>query len=223
VRRSFSERGGPDVVKFVDDTLPFGTTDYSVPVQKLKDANVDLLVSCLDVNGTINLGREGKKQGLEAPMYVRNGYEVANVQANAEALEGAYLGHFFAPIEYEPASKGMADFKEWIAKVDGAAPGEQTLVGWLNADLFYRALVAAGPEFTRSSVVAAANQITDWNGDGIVHGFDWTKAHDQAPDPWCTAYVQVKAGKFVPVFTEPGKPFVCFPLTGPIPEEPVRA
>jgi ABC-type branched-subunit amino acid transport system substrate-binding protein len=203
-------------VTYVDDTVPLGNTDYTVQVQRMKDEGIDFAVSCLDANGAISLSREMKKQQVRTNLFVQN-YESDVLTNFSDVLEGAYVFTTVAPTETEPPPPGLVDYKKWIAGIPGAKVGEQSIVGWVNAELFYEGLVAAGPEFTQQSVVDAINQFTDWDANGVVPPVNWTTGHVQAPDPLCEATVRVQGGKFVPVFGDPGKPFTCLGLQGELP------
>jgi hypothetical protein len=60
-------------------------------------------------------------------------------------------------------------------------------------------------------VINATNKITDFTAGGILPPQNCTEAHGPVTDgPVCAAYIHVENGEFVPVFGEPGKPFVCF-------------
>jgi hypothetical protein len=111
----------------------------------------------------------------------------------------------------------MGDFLDQMKK-SGKAPTEVALVGWINADLAYQGLKAAGPSFTRQSVIDATNKMTAYSAGGLVNPIDWTRQHEPwtAADPVthnspneCTALVQVKNGKFVLVGNK-DKPFNCW-------------
>jgi ABC-type branched-subunit amino acid transport system substrate-binding protein len=221
VQHAFDVAGGPPIT-YVDDAISIGATDYTVQVNKMKAQQTDFVVMCTDVNSAVNLGRELKKQDVKIPMFLQNAYEHEMLEKFSAELEGSYVTTTFAPLESDPLPPGLARYKEWIAQVPGAKLGEQSATGWLNADLFYRGLVAAGPEFTRRSVIEATNQMTDWNADGAIPSVNWTFAHDRWPEVYCDALSRVKDGRFVPAYTEPGKPFLCFPLEQPLPANPER-
>jgi hypothetical protein len=101
----------------------------------------------------------------------------------------------------------------------GTTLSELAMVGWINADLAFQGLLAAGPEFDRQSVIDATNQLTAFDAGGLINPVDWTRQHTP-PTPEdrvtngnaqeCLAVVQVEAGTFVPV-SEPDKPFLCWP------------
>jgi branched-chain amino acid transport system substrate-binding protein len=219
MQKAFEKSGSPAQIAFTDDTIPFGATDYTVQVQKMKDAGVDFAFMCIDSNGAVALGKELVKQQVKIPLMLSNAYEPDVAEKYGDVLDGAYVLTAFPTLETNPAPTGIQEFKEWTSKVPGAKLGEQSITGWMNADLFYRALAAAGPEFTRASVIASANQITDWNADGLAPHIDWTKAHDQTPNPYCFTVSLIKDKAFVPQFAEPGKPFVCIDIN----QTPIQA
>src|SRR6266511_255748 len=88
---------------------------------------------------------------------------------------------------------------------------ENALTGWINADLFYQGLKAAGPDFTRQKVVDAINQMTDYTASGLLGGIDWQTAHSQQAPNSCIVLSKIENGTFVPSFGQPGKPFACYP------------
>jgi hypothetical protein len=106
----------------------------------------------------------------------------------------------------------MQLYESQLAKLyPGTAPGEESLYGWVVADLFVKGLKLAGPNPTRSAVVSQLNTFTHWTGDGLIPAVDWTKQHTSQSDNLdCIAAVQVQHGKFVPVYGTPDSPFTCF-------------
>ena len=197
-------------VVFLDKSLQFGNPDYSAQVAKMKDAGVDYVITCIDGNGTVNLAREMKKQGLDAVQILPNAYDHNLISKNADLLDGYYSFTPFAPFETKPKPQGLKLYEQWIKKT-GGAQNEHSLDGWLNADLFVTGLKAAGPDFTQQKVVDAINKLTDYRASGLLPGVDWTVAHQK--DPACYSVMKIVDGGFKPVFGKPGKPFVCLPDT----------
>ena len=208
VRESFSKWPSAEIV-YDDASVPFGATDLSVTVQKMKDAGVDMVMTCLDTNGVVTLAKEMKRQGVQATQFLQNGYDYDLLAKFGDLFEGSWVLIGFTPFEATQPPPGLQDYFTWIDKVPGAERGELSLTGWLNADLLYRGLVAAGPEFTRDKVVAAINQMKDWDADGITVGTNWTTAHTTEGSPSCFAAVRIEHSTFVPQTGEPGKPFLC--------------
>jgi branched-chain amino acid transport system substrate-binding protein len=195
-------------VVFSDTSLSFGSPDYTAQVSQMKDKGVDYIITCLDGNGVVSLSKEMQKQGLDAKQILANGYNHDFIEKNAQFLDGYYLFTPFAPFETTPKPAGLKLYQQWIKKTGGAAT-ENSLSGWLNADLFVQGLKAAGPDFTRQKVIDSINKMTDYKAGGLLPGVDWTKAHET--DPTCYAMNKIVNGTFKPVFGQPGKPFLCFP------------
>ena len=209
-----------------DRTLPFSSaTDFSADVKKMKDAGVDLVTTCMDQNGVLGVTREMKKQGLDAQQYLPNAYDHDFMNSYGDLFEGAYVRTRFAPFETSPQPPGLKLFDKWMKKT-GKKEVEISYVGWIDADMFVTGLKAAGPNFTRQKVIDELNKLTNYNADGILPGLDWTKQHgdphlDQykTPDD-CFAMTKIVNKKFEPVFTTPGKPFICFPDSSRAPTVP---
>jgi ABC-type branched-subunit amino acid transport system substrate-binding protein len=205
-------------VVFADKSIVFGSPDYTSQVAEMKKQDVDLVMSCIDGNGAVNLAREMQKQQLDAIQVLPNLYNHELVSENADVLEGDYLFTQFAPFETKPKPEGLKLYEKWIKETDGRTD-ENSMVGWINADQFVEGLKAAGPDFTQEKVVDAINAETDFTAKGLLAGVDWTTAHENEYD--CYAVLQVKDGKFKPVFGEKGKPFSCFdPTAKKVPAKP---
>ena len=194
-------------VAFEDASLQFGTADFSAQVAQMKDADVNFVISCIDFNGNLNMIREMKRQGLDAIQAFPNAYEHDFVEENQEFLNGNYLFTLFAPLETKPAPQGVKLYKKWLKRT-GGEQSENTIFGWLNADLFVEGLKAAGPDFTRQKVIDAINAMDNYTAKGFLAGVDWTTAHENDYD--CYAMMKIVDGKFKPVYGKAGKPFTCF-------------
>lgn len=206
----YGDEAGASVV-FKDSSLSYGTTDFSVQVAKMKDAGVDMVVTCIDTNGVVGLAKELKKQDVKAIQYLPNAYDQELLDEYGDLFEGSYLYTSFLPLESDEPSQGMKDYRKWIEKAGGEV-GENSLVGWLNAALFVEGLRKAGPDFTRQKVIDAINSETDWTADGLLSGVDWTESHTQRTNISCSATLKVVDSKFQPVEGPGGTPFVCFDL-----------
>jgi branched-chain amino acid transport system substrate-binding protein len=195
-------------IVFDDQSLAFGTPDYSAQVSQMVDKGVQMVIPCIDFNGAVNLKKEMLKQGLTATMVLPNAYNFDAIHKNAQFLNGSYVITFFAPLETRPKPPGVKLFEQWMKKTKGEIT-ENAIYGWINADQFVAGLKAAGPNFTRQKVIDAINKMTDYNANGFLPPVNWTTAHQQRQP--CSALLKVVDGKFQPVFGKPGKPFICFP------------
>src|SRR5262249_32306802 len=209
VQASFKKYQGASLV-FVDSSLSFGVTDLTGDVSEMKSKNVDLVTTCMDNNGTLTLAKEMRKQGLNAPQYLPNAYNQKFMQTNAQFYDGSYVLTFFTPFEVKHQPPGLKLFLKW-AKKSGSPENENALAGWINADLFYQGLKAAGPDFTRQKVIDAINKMTDYTAGGILGGINWQIQHTGENSPTCQVISKVHNGTFVPSFGTVNQPFVCFP------------
>jgi ABC-type branched-subunit amino acid transport system substrate-binding protein len=218
VKAGFEKWPTAEVV-FEDTALGYGVTDFSVQVGKMKDAGVDFVATCMDTNGVVNLQRELDKQDVDVTQQLPQAYNPEIIESFGDLFEGAYVLPWFTPFESADRVPALDKYVEWIDKV-GGVKDEISVAGWLNADLLYKGLVASGPEFTQQSVIDAINQMK-WDADGMIPGVDWSIGHDSDPPELCYNVVKIEGGKFVPLYQEPGKPFICFDRDSPtLPEQP---
>lgn len=222
VKKSF-QKWPTAKIAYDDSTVAFGSTDLSVQVSKMKEADVNLVLTCIDTNGAITLAKEMQKQGLKATEYLPNGYDYDLLNSFGDVMEGSIVGVQFTPFEFTPQPKAETDYINWIAKVPGGKKGEISLAGWMSAQLFVEGLKMSGPEFSREKVVSQLNTLTNWTADGINSGVNWTVEHTQVAPDSCFAMLKVQNKQFVPQYTEPGKPFICIPNdSATIPDNPQR-
>jgi branched-chain amino acid transport system substrate-binding protein len=207
----YGPRIGAKVV-YTDQTLQFQQKDLSVQVQKMKDAGVDFVATCMDTNGVVILAKEMKKQRLDAKQSLPNAYDHEFLDEFGDLFEGSFVRTDFASFEL-PENEQPEGEKLYLQQMDkeGFTPSENSVAGWLNADLFVAGLKKAGPNFSQQKVIDAINSMKDYNADGFISGVDWTTAHYQESDEQhiCQFFSVIEDGKFVPKYSKPGKPFVC--------------
>ncbi|WP_420433955.1 ABC transporter substrate-binding protein [Candidatus Poriferisocius sp.] len=213
----YSAEAGGMTVEFFDTSIEFGLAGGVAPqVSEMKDNGVDFIFTCLDLNGMRTIAQELVKQDYrdQVTMYHPNTYNHEFVAANADLFEGDLVFVQFVPFEAEIDSELQRRFFEYT---EGLKLEEQTIVGWLNAHLFYDGLLAAGPEFDRASLMEAVRSFEDYSHDGLTNPIDWNR---QIPLPndnidadyeyRCVNGVQVQDGAFVQWTGEPGEPWVCW-------------
>jgi ABC-type branched-subunit amino acid transport system substrate-binding protein len=230
------ERYGADLgveIAYVNDDLAFGLPNGIGPeVTAMKDAGVDFIAGCIDLNGMKTLGQELERQGMldQVTMYHSNTYDQNFVNEAGGLFEGDYVQVAFRPFEADAGASQMGAFLEWMGK-SGYAVNELAVNGWINADLAYQGVLAAGSQFDRASVIAATNTFTEYTAGGLTQPIDFTRQHvppadDDAglaangPKHDCIAVVQVIDGEFVLV-GDPAKPWTCWPGATSAWSEPV--
>jgi ABC-type branched-subunit amino acid transport system substrate-binding protein len=214
----YSDETGQEV-GYTNNDLAFGLPNGIGPeVTAMKEAGVDYIMGCLDLNGMKALAQELERQGMgDVPMYHPNTYDQAFVEEAGELFEGDIVGVSFRPFEADPGDSQLADFQEWMDETGGQV-SELAMIGWINADLAYEGLVAAGDGFDRQAVIDATNQMTDFTAGGLIPPVDWTRQHEpptledpatHGPAYDCASLVQVHDGAFELV-NDDATPWVCF-------------
>ncbi len=219
IEKYSSDIGGTEVA-YVNDDLAFGLPNGIGPeVSAMKDAGVDLVLACIDLNGMKSLAQELQRQGMEdVVLQHSNTYDQTFVTQANGLFDGDYVQVQFRPFEADSAGSNLDTYKEWMEK-NNSPLTEIAMVGWINADLAYTGLAAAGADLSRQGVVDATNKITDYTASGLVSAIDWTRQHEaptqddpgtNGPAQDCTAFVKVENGQFV-VVGDPEKPWSCWP------------
>src|SRR5579863_6360774 len=211
-------------VSFTDLNLVYGG-DPSPDVLQMKQKNVDMLFTCLDVNGNVAFARAISQNGLTMKQVWFNGYDRGTLAQYASIMNGVYFGLEHVPFESALAQPGLyPGLDTYIKEMQRYQPkytyDEVAMDGWMAADQFVTGLKAVGRNLTQKKVVAAINKETAYNGAGLTTPVNWTTAHTTAMPPYCQADVQVVNGHFVPAFVQPnGQVFTCFDLrsTTPVP------
>jgi substrate-binding family protein len=214
----YAEDTGQELA-YSNDDLAFGLPNGIGPeVTAMKNAGVDFVTTCLDLNGMKTLAQELERQGMgDVPMLHPNTYDQAFVEEAGDLFEGDLVQVSFRPFEADAGNSALSDYLEWMEET-GAEPSEVAMVGWINADLAYQGIVAAGEDFDRAGVIEATNQMTDYSAGGLINPIDWSRQHEAWTDDdpathgyahECVSYVQVRDSEFEPVGDE-SKPWSCW-------------
>ena len=204
-------------VAFYDDTIPFAG-DVAADVANMKQAGVQLVLTCMDNNETLKLQKEMKKQQLGAVQIMPNSYDQKWLKENGALFEGSLVATLYVPKEAQPMSPATKEFYDNIGLPEDKI-AEITEVGWIMAKMFVDGLKGAGPEFTQQKLVDYLNTQSSWSGGGLVQPLDWTKGR---PDPQtnpsargqlqCQPVMEIKGGKFVMFQDVAGKPWTCLDI-----------
>jgi hypothetical protein len=203
---------------YTNDDLDYGLPNGIAPeVTAMKQAGVDFISTCIDLNGMKTLAQELARQDMDdVVLYHPNSYDQGFISEGGDLFEGDVVSVQFRPFEADAEGNGLEQFEKWMAERD-SEPSELAMVGWINAAMAFDSLLAAGPEFDRASVVASFNAVEDYTADGLLEPIDWTVAHtpytaddpEAAEDPTCGAFVRVADGAFE-MFTTPDEPWLCW-------------
>ena len=204
-------------VAYFNDNMAYGLPNGIGPeVTQMIDADVDFIATCMDLNAMLTLAQELERQGVrdQITMLHPNSYNQEFVAAAGDLFDGDYALLVFAAFEYDVDSPLRHAYDQWVPANRGPV-AEQTLVGWINADLFVTGLLEAGPEFGRQSIIDSLNTIT-YGADGLINPIDWSRQHtavepgvdDHAYALECVSSVRIEGGGFVGFQPEP---WMCWP------------
>ena len=216
IRLYGADVGGLEVA-YVNDNLAFGLPNGVGPeVTQMIEAGVDFIATSMDINGMLTLAKELERQGVrdQITMLHPNSYDTGFVAEAGGLFDGDYVLVLFVPFEYDSNSQLRHAYDQWVP-AHGGPVAEQTVVGWIDADLFVTGLLEAGPEFSRQAIIDSLNQIT-YGGDGLINPIDWSRQHtavvpgvyDHAYRLECVSYVRIEQGEFVAFQPEP---WMCWP------------
>jgi branched-chain amino acid transport system substrate-binding protein len=137
-----------------------GATDFAAQIAKLRAADCDFVVLGTVVRETIGAYTEARRGGWQVPMLVTaSGYTAQVPQLGGATMDGLYAVALVPQPEPDGANRALAD---WIARYKEkfkTEPNTWDVYTWVGADLFVRALHAAGPQPTPQKVSAALEQL----------------------------------------------------------------
>jgi ABC-type branched-subunit amino acid transport system substrate-binding protein len=207
-------------VALMDTSLQFGFSDLGSDIDQMKSKGVQLVATCMDINGEVNAAKALRRAGLpNVKFYAPQGYDPATLAKYGNELNGIYFAIEFIPFEDAKDSKALQLFIKQMNALHKPI-NEQALAGWIDADLLYKGIKKAGPNFTQRSVVDAVNTFNGYTADGIRPPVNWGFPDGHGPannqnntvpvgTEVCAAYVIAKNGKFVLQFGKPHQPFLC--------------
>jgi ABC-type branched-subunit amino acid transport system substrate-binding protein len=203
-KKDFERAGMPVPNDRVYPVAPTAT-NFNTQANDMKQKGVDFVITVAEVNAMANLAKafESVDYFPKVPFYGAQVYGQKFLKLAGPAAEGTKVGLIFA-IPEETGNAAIQKMKEWYTK---SAPGQDldffAIVSWVAADMFVRALRAAGPDPSQAKIVAEMQKVTSFSGDGLVGNIN--PAQKRAPT--CFNVVEVRGGKWVKAF--PAQGFQC--------------
>jgi branched-chain amino acid transport system substrate-binding protein len=214
-------------VSYVDVEAQLGGS-YSSAVQRMQQSGTDLVISCMQESDNITLARDIQQYGLKVTQLWLNGYDRSLLSQYSSLMQGVYLG-LSGTVPYEVGVSepslfpGMASYLAAMNKYEPAFTYNGVAVqGWQSAALLADAIRAAGNDLTQSNIINITNHFTANNGGGLSTVTNWSTAHTTVTYPLCSATVQVRGKKFVPLTIKKNQIFVCLnqSVKNPVPVPP---
>ena len=137
-------------------------TDFTGALGKMKEAGCDLVTTALGVRQTITLLGTAKKMGLSGMNFMgaSASFHTAIAKVPGGITEGFFAGSGWQDLEARVSDPEVGAWvKKYIEKTGEKFPGTGALLGRSAAELFVRALEAAGPDLTHDSFRTAMESL----------------------------------------------------------------
>jgi branched-chain amino acid transport system substrate-binding protein len=213
-------------VGYSDLSVPYGG-DMTSDVLRMKQAHVDFVIACMDVNGNLQLARTIRQNGMgDVAQFWLDGYDTTTLAAYGPLMTNTYF--LVQHVPFEAASEFPGAFpglEQYLAVMHRFAPSvatnEVAIEGWISAALFVEGLRIAGPHPTQQAVINAINHLGSFTANGLMLPVDWRIAHHAVSPPSCTSFsktVTTASGKeeFAVAFNKGSDVWTCFPLKGKV-------
>jgi ABC-type branched-subunit amino acid transport system substrate-binding protein len=187
---------------------------YAAEAKAMKDAGVEYVNFVNSTAEAVKLLRDIDTQSVE-PEVIEFGQQYYDPQLleAGDAVEGALVQLNTVPFEEIDDSPGLqaylAAYEAVGSDIEATSLGVQA---WSAGLLFATATKTVGDDLTRENVLAALQEIDEWDGGG-VHGPSNPGANLGAP---CLIFAQVQDGAFVRAYPEEVATFDCKPDEYPI-------
>ena len=185
---------------------PLTGASYSGFVNDMRDKQVDLVITTLELNGMADLAKAFRASGWEPKVkyFGAQAYGRQFLSLAGPAAEGTVAGLTHAIVEDRAANPAVDTFVTWYERTNpGADIDFFAVLGWASADLFATALRAAGPAPTRDGVLQQLRAQTRWDASGLLAPRN-PAGKQRAP---CHLIVTVRDGKWQR--STPGTGFSC--------------
>ena len=205
-------------VSYVDLNINYPGSTVATDVQRMKQAGSNFVVSCMDVQGNVNMARAIKQYGVATTQLWLNGNDQSTLDQNKSLMQNVYFYVAHVPLT-APTSlyPGLKLYLTEMRKYEPAyASDEQAIEGWESAALFVQGVKMAGNNLTWANVVKADNSLTAFTAGGLRVPTNWARAgHSGHSPPYCGAVIQVKGDAFVPALNQGQNVFNCFDSISP--------
>ena len=198
---------------YVNDSIPFGTTDVGAIVLGIIESKADVIQ--LGVNPETSFGIvAGLKQAnypvkalISATGY---GADLLESAPAVQAAQGLTFTAAWKPTEMKtPETELMAQALKTHASSESGIPGFAQAMGWFTADLFLHSLELSGCDAGQEQLIKDLRQDKTWDGNGLLpaaRDFSTTESTQS-----CSYFVVLEGKGFVP---EPDAAPLCGGLVG---------
>jgi len=200
-------------ISYVDLKITYPGTTVATDVQRMRQAGVNFVLSCMDVQGNVNMARAIQQYGLKVTQLWLNGNDVPTLKANKSLMQGVYFATyhvpFVAPTRLYP---GLTLYLQQMRKYEPQyVYNELAIQGWESAALFVQGVKLAGNSLTWANVIKQTNALTSFTAGGLTAPVNWAVGgHSGHAPPYCVAYVVARGTQYVPTLNKGQNVFNCF-------------
>ena len=142
-------------------TYKRGATDFASQMQRLRAANLDLIVLGTIVRETIGAMATARRLGYTGQFFgSQAAYMPAVPKAGGAAVEGLFAVHE-TPVPYRDDASNTRSLNEWMDTFKNRFKEDAELwagTGWMMVDIFAKAVDRAGPKLSNDSLVKALEE-----------------------------------------------------------------
>ena len=205
-------------ISYSDLKINYPGTTVATDVQRMKSAGTKLVVSCMDVQGNVNMARAIQQYGAPIKELWFNGNDQQTLNQNKSLMQGIYFN--IAHVPFTSSQSEYPGLKLYITEMKKYEPNyvddELAIQGWESAALFVDGLKAAGANPTWAGVIAADNSLTSFTANGLTAPINWKIAgHEGHAPPYCSADIEVKGDQYVAALDQGKNVFDCFDSIDP--------
>ncbi|MEU9269069.1 ABC transporter substrate-binding protein [Streptomyces sp. NPDC048251] len=186
---------------YVNDKVPFGSTDVGAAVLGIIHSHADVLqLTVSPETGFAIIGglRQAGYQLKAAVLATGYGRDLLESAPAVQAGQGASFTTLVAPVEMKTkATEGLSQALKKYAGSKTGIPSFSEQEAWVTADLFLRGLEDAGCDTSQDKFVTDLRKDKTWDAGGLFpQPINFTTSD---LDKQCLYYVKLQGKAFVPV------------------------
>jgi ABC-type branched-subunit amino acid transport system substrate-binding protein len=205
-------------VSYTDLKVSYPGSTVATDVQRMKQAGTNFVVSCMDVQGNINMARAINQYGAKITQLWLNGNDQSTLDQNQSLMQNVYF--YIAHVPFTASTSLYPGLKLYLTQMKKYEPNyvydEVAIQGWESAALFVQGVKMAGSNLTQQAVIDADNSLTQFTAGGLTAPTNWKDAgHMGHAPPYCGAYIKVVGNKYQPALNKGNNVFNCFDSINP--------
>jgi len=210
-------------VSYSDLKVNYPGSTVATDVQRMKQAGSNFVISCMDVQGNINMARAIKQYGANMTQLWLSGNDQDTLNTNQSLMQDVYF--YVAHVPFTAPTSLYPGLKLYLTEMKKYEPNyvqdEVAIQGWESAALFVQGVKMAGNDLTQANVIKEDNSITAFTAGGLQAPVNWKDAgHKGNAPPYCGAIIKVSGDQYVPALNTGKNVFNCFesinPNKGPV-------